>query len=181
MFTAKREYLRIRRNEYTYDICGTPFGSGFFISSWLIRSPKNILIALGTLLALMFGTFILWAILVSIFLAIPFPMIIRVAVIVFGIILYPVILLGTGVAIRQGIIPIEETILDIPVVGYFYTLIFQPLTYHRIDTMIAFHETMHSALMQAVDELTKEKGLVVLTESDRKPVLQIQSATHAAQ
>lgn len=182
VFTAKREYLRVRRNEYTYDICGAPFGTGFFISSWLIRSPKNLLIAFGTLLALLFGTFILWAIFFSIFLAIPLPTAIRVAGSIVGILMYPLIVIAVGIAIRQGIIPIEQTILDIPLFGYLYTLIFQPITYYRIDSMIVFHEMMHSVLMQAVEELTKEKGLFVLTESDRKPILKdVQPGLNAAQ
>jgi len=34
MFSAKREYLRISRNEYAYDIGAAPFGTGFFVSYW---------------------------------------------------------------------------------------------------------------------------------------------------
>jgi hypothetical protein len=33
--SAKREYLRVKRKEYTFDICGAPFGTGFFVSWWL--------------------------------------------------------------------------------------------------------------------------------------------------
>ena len=32
MFSSKREYLRITRNEYAYDISAAPFGTGFFVS-----------------------------------------------------------------------------------------------------------------------------------------------------
>jgi hypothetical protein len=35
LFSAKREYLRVKRNEYVFDICAAPFGKGFFISWWL--------------------------------------------------------------------------------------------------------------------------------------------------
>ena len=37
LLSAKREYLRVRRREYTFDICGAPFGTGFFISWWLVE------------------------------------------------------------------------------------------------------------------------------------------------
>jgi len=37
--SAKRLYLRVRRNEHTFDICGAPFGEGFFISWWLFAQP----------------------------------------------------------------------------------------------------------------------------------------------
>ena len=32
--SAKREYLRVRRKALVFDICGAPFGSGFFVSWW---------------------------------------------------------------------------------------------------------------------------------------------------
>src|SRR5579862_2651028 len=35
IFSASREYLRIRRGDLRYDICGAPFGNGFFVSSRL--------------------------------------------------------------------------------------------------------------------------------------------------
>jgi len=35
IFSAKREYLRVRRNEYVFDICAAPFGNSFFVSWWL--------------------------------------------------------------------------------------------------------------------------------------------------
>jgi len=34
MFSAQREYFRVQRNEYIYDICAAPFGKNFFISYW---------------------------------------------------------------------------------------------------------------------------------------------------
>lgn len=35
LFSAKREYLQVKRGEHVYHICAAPFGSGFFLSSWL--------------------------------------------------------------------------------------------------------------------------------------------------
>lgn len=40
VFSAKREYLRAKRREYVFDICGAPFGSGFFVSWWLGERPS---------------------------------------------------------------------------------------------------------------------------------------------
>jgi len=34
-FSAKREYLRVVRQEHIFDICAAPYGNGFFISWWL--------------------------------------------------------------------------------------------------------------------------------------------------
>ncbi|HHT9126697.1 MAG TPA: hypothetical protein ACFYD6_12925 [Candidatus Brocadiia bacterium] len=38
VFSAKREYLRVRRKEHIFDVCAAPFGSGFFFSWWLGES-----------------------------------------------------------------------------------------------------------------------------------------------
>jgi hypothetical protein len=171
IFTAKREYLRVRRNEFTYDFCAAPFGTGFFLSSWLIKTPKNLLLSLLVFVGLLFGANIIWTIVFVIFNALHLPTLLSIVGMLFVIILYPIILLAIGICIRESIIPVEEFILDLPVVGYLYTLIFRPLTYYRIDSMIMFHETLHNALMEAVDDLTKEKGILALTAEDRKPIL----------
>lgn len=41
ILSAKREYLQVRRKRHLFDICGAPFGNGFFVSWWLgtIESP----------------------------------------------------------------------------------------------------------------------------------------------
>jgi len=36
-FSAQREYLRVRRGEYHFDICGAPFANGSFVSWWLVQ------------------------------------------------------------------------------------------------------------------------------------------------
>ena len=38
VLSAKREYLRIKRKEHSFDICAAPFGTGFFVSWWLGQS-----------------------------------------------------------------------------------------------------------------------------------------------
>ena len=35
MFSAKREYLQVRRKEHVFLICAAPFGNVFFVSWWL--------------------------------------------------------------------------------------------------------------------------------------------------
>jgi hypothetical protein len=39
IFSARREYLRIRRKGLIFDICAAPFGTGFFVSWWLGPQP----------------------------------------------------------------------------------------------------------------------------------------------
>lgn len=37
LFSAKREYLRVRRKENYYDVCGASFGNSFFVSYWFFE------------------------------------------------------------------------------------------------------------------------------------------------
>lgn len=39
MFSMNREYLRITRNYFVFDICAAPFAKGFFVSWWLAKMP----------------------------------------------------------------------------------------------------------------------------------------------
>jgi hypothetical protein len=49
--TARREYLRIHyKNEFYFAICGAPFGTGFFVSWWLLQAPEGCLLSLLSLL-----------------------------------------------------------------------------------------------------------------------------------
>ena len=41
VFSANREYLRVTRKGLAFDICGAPFGNGFFVSWWLGDIPSG--------------------------------------------------------------------------------------------------------------------------------------------
>ena len=43
IFSSKREYLRVSRDEYIFDICAAPFGKDFFVSWWLGESLRSVL------------------------------------------------------------------------------------------------------------------------------------------
>ena len=60
LLSAKREYLRIKRKSFIFDICGAPFGTGFFVSWWLGEKPAGLV---GLLVSLPFiGWFFNWLI-----------------------------------------------------------------------------------------------------------------------
>lgn len=43
ILSDKRDYLRIRRETISYDLCVAPFGNTLFISSWLCKRPQGAL------------------------------------------------------------------------------------------------------------------------------------------
>jgi hypothetical protein len=44
LLSAKREYLRVYCNkDFYFAVCGAPFGTGFFVSWWLLQPPEGCL------------------------------------------------------------------------------------------------------------------------------------------
>lgn len=62
-------------------------------------------------------------------------------------------------------------VLMIPYLGVALMRVFRPLTYYRYDTILMFQESVRSAVLEVVDNITKAKGLRGLSELERKPIL----------
>lgn len=58
IFSAKREYLRVRRKNLVFDICASPFGTGFFFSWWLGELPSGFWALMSTIP--IFGWVTIW-------------------------------------------------------------------------------------------------------------------------
>lgn len=161
VLTAKREYLRVSRKGYTFDICAAPFGSGFFVSWWFAKVAAH-------------GLLHAFAAVVASFIA--FGLLMKVAGVFLGfflaLILIPGAFLAIGYGVRQGVLGIEEeTLLEIPVFGFLYAWIFRPFSYYRLDTERMFEAAVHAAVLEVIDELSKAKGIRALSELERKPIL----------
>jgi hypothetical protein len=166
--SAKRVYLRVSRENLNFDICAAPFGNGYFFSWWLARMPR-VLLDLGFLLAALVAAGLLTTLIKSgengeagclgclgIFLA---PI-----VFVGG-------LLGLGAIVRYGDAGLEPTVLSMPITGFLYQLVFRPVTYFNEDTAIIFRDTVHAAVLEALESLTAKQGLRALAPEERKPVV----------
>lgn len=159
LLSAKREYLRIKRRRLIFDICGAPYGTGFFVSWWLVEStPSPVGAILVSLFAFFFGL---------IFCIGAFGFF-------FGLLLFTIAMLVglalVAAAISQGA-EWADPVLEIPVVGLIIRSVFQPVTYYRIDTTIMFQQAIHASVLEAVDEMTQAKGLRPLSESERQPIM----------
>ncbi|MCX6168670.1 MAG: hypothetical protein NTX65_05000 [Ignavibacteriales bacterium] len=108
LFSAKREYLRVKWKSYIFDICAAPFGTGFFMSWWLGQIPS----------------------------------------------------------------PIMALVYMIPFIGPLMVRSFKPETYYQLDTTQMFQESIHLAVLEVLDQTTQASGLRLLTESERKPIMQ---------
>lgn len=161
ILSARREYLRVMRGRYMFDICGAPFGNGFFVSSWLAeaQSPFGPL-ALAAL--------ILYGLVGIAFSFKQFGFFLGLFVAAIGLPVVFWIFTRWMNTVREGW---DDPLVAMPFLGPLYERIFRPQTYYKIDTYLMFQAAVHAAVMEVVDGLTTAKGLRALSESDRKPVM----------
>jgi hypothetical protein len=166
--TAKREYLRIRRKRVAFDICSAPYGNGHFFSWWLAKiSPRyGLLIVLGVT----FAFFPVWLIAQAVFIKALGDACLGAFLIPLSFFLgIPIILLTLGAAAERGILIDEEWVLSVPIIGYLYLIVFNPLTYYRLDTAFMFRDSVRSAVNEVLNGMREEKGLRLLGEEELEP------------
>lgn len=160
LYSAWREYLRIDRGKHVFDLCGAPFGTGFFVSWWLGEAKPN---PLGPTLAALGVFFFTGFFFLKVFGAWP------------GFLFWFLALLamfwGIGMAMSQGEDPWVPYVLAIPGLGWLWEQLFHPTTYYRYDTALMFQEAVRAAVREVVDGLTQAQGLRVLSESEHKPIM----------
>lgn len=165
VLTAKREYLRVMRGRYMFDICAAPFGNGFFVSWWHAQAVSP-LGPLALALLMLYGlggiafSFKKFGFFLGFFVAIVgLPLL-------FWLFTRAMNWLREGR--REGW---DDALVAMPILGPVYERIFRPQTYYKIDTYLMFQSAVHAAVLEVVDQLTTAKGLRALAESERKPVM----------
>jgi hypothetical protein len=157
-FSGFREYFRIRRRREVFDVCGAPFGNGFFFSWWLAEVKPSM------------------PSLAKIVIVLVYLVLLGAAAEKFGFVRGPIIvivLLSILLAIgsHAGTADFDDLILVLPLIGPLYERFFRPITYYRIDTSQMFQKAVEQAVQEAVDQVTVGRGLRPLTEFERKPVM----------
>lgn len=180
VLSPDREYLRVSGDRHSFDMCAAPFGTGFFFSSWVTKKKARFVLlylisfavltlVIGQMLQL--ATNFVWRRSYGMGLGMLFGLLRLVAnPFVLIPLAFLVVLWLIAVAARAGNNGPEAAILTVPLVGWFYEKVFAPETYYRIDTMLMFQSAVHSAMMEAIDGQTTQKGVRGLTEDERKPV-----------
>lgn len=158
--TAKRDYLRLKRGLVVFDLCAAPYGTGYFVSWWLVQlGPKHpILYLLAFLLLVM---------------AVPGWLASNMGL--WGLVWYPVLvvlmLAGLVYLARSGVLGPEEHIIAIPVAGWVYRTFFKPLTYYSSDTALMFKESVGRAVAEHLSALLEEQGHAPLSEEAKRPTM----------
>ena len=170
--SARRQYLRIERRNVAFDICAAPFGTGFFFSWWLTRlgPAYPLLYILGFLLLLFLGAF---------FLMLPLILLVSLNQEGYAILIlffsFPVTLVFAAVGLaflaRKEVFGPEEQILEIPILGWIYDKVFNPITYYSLDTALMFQESIRHAVNDAINGTLSEQGVRALSEEQMKPTI----------
>ncbi len=66
----------------------------------------------------------------------------------------------------------EILVSKIPFVGGWLARKLYPVTYYKIDTASMFMTYAQTAVLKVVDDITKSQGSRILSESERKPILE---------
>lgn len=168
IFSSQRLYLQLRRERTVFEICGAPFGTGFFISSRLFdrrREPRFrdyvvlvivlvctvvVLSSLGLAVSLRWGW--IWGVIAG-----------------SGVI--AVIWTALRLAAAETFAWLDRILSHLPFVGAIYDHVFHPNTYYRHDTNNAYCQAVTSAVRRAIEEITGQKGLRPLTTEERRPMI----------
>lgn len=160
--SAKREYLRLKRERLTFDICAAPVGINYFFSYRFYAEP--VAVKAWEILAAMF---ILGALFVAS---------VRFVGLIFGPLL---LLIACGYlvwlmrnAIGAGLRDLDASLLKLPILGPIYEAYFRKDSYYRQDVRIAYCSIVSGIVKQEVARITGEKGVKLLREFTYSPVLQ---------
>ncbi len=174
ILSGEREYLRVTRGQYVIDICGAPFGKGYFFSWWLgTPRPSSLgstLVAYTVIFGLLFVSFFMA---VAIIAAFPNT---NVGFISFSCLaLWPAsvtilfVLIGAHLQRREP--PSTPYFLSVFIIGDLWQILFLPETYYRTDTRIMYQTAVHAAVMEVIDSMTKAQNLERITDDARKPIM----------
>ena len=161
LLSAKREYLRLKRERLLFDICAAPFGTSYFFSFRAVELPIGmnplsvILVAFGVML-----TYVLLVALVGYILGF---------VVLVALLAANIWFLRNAVAL--GFKDLDAALLNTPVVAPLYEMFFRKETYYREDTRLMYLSTVDYITKALVDEVTAAKGIKLVRRFERGPIL----------
>lgn len=145
--SARRRYLRIRRERLIFDVCSAPFGTSWFFSCRYGEIPVRLrLWEIAAMAAATAGLVLLHA---AVFgrVAGPVLFLLNVAAVLF---------LANGL-LASGLYGLDAVLLKLPVLGKFYERFMRGDSYFRDDSRQMYREAVDSLVRQAVEEAAGAK------------------------
>jgi hypothetical protein len=159
ILSAKRDYLRMRRERLTFDLCSAPFGTSWFFSYRFGEIPAPLpILQLGFVLALTAGLGLGY---VSLFGPVWGGAVIGMTVLGFGLILRN--------ALTLGLTDFDAWLLAVPVFGRVYEILFRKATFFRQDTRFMYAEMLERVIQEKIREVTAAEGIERVEFMESKP------------
>ncbi|MHB8736187.1 MAG: hypothetical protein ACYC6M_12875 [Terriglobales bacterium] len=160
-FSAERLYLQFRRERLVFEICGFPFGTGFFASSRLFDRRKK-----PTWLdyVILLGVLGLWGLPITYQWGWRWSVIATTGVVA-------LVWSLMRLAQLETMAWLDRVLSGIPILGLLHDKLFHPDTFYRQDTNNAYRGAVNLAVREAVNEMRSSKGLTPLTDEQWRPVM----------
>ncbi len=159
LLSSRRDYLRMRRERLTFDLCSAPFGTSWFFSYRFCEIPAPFpILQLVFVLALTAGLGLGYVLLFG-------P--------VWGGIVIGMTVLGFGLILRNaltlGLKDFDAWLLAVPVFGRVYEILFRKETFFRQDTRFMYAEMLERVIQEKIREVTAAEGIERVEFMEAKP------------
>ena len=160
LLSDNREYLRMKRERLTFDVCAAPVGINYFFSyrfyvEQVRIEPWQIAVLLIALWFLLEGSVRF----LGLFLG---PMLLLMGLVFLGWMMRN--------AIGLGLRDLDTTFLKLPILGPIYERYFRKDSYYRQDLRIAYCSIVSGIVKGSVESMTGAKGIKLLKEFRYSPV-----------
>ncbi|MFO1486417.1 MAG: hypothetical protein U1F71_23845 [Verrucomicrobiaceae bacterium] len=157
--SSKRDYLRMRRERLTFDLCSAPFGTSWFFSYRFCEIPAPLplwqfLLVVALLAGITVGYLALFGTL-------------------WGGIIVGMTILGFILLLRNtltlGLEDFDAWLLTVPVFGRLYEVCLRKETFFRQDTRLMYAEMLERIIQTKIKEVTAAEGIDKIEFMEARP------------
>lgn len=166
LLSERRIYLRMLRERLVFDVCASPFGTGFFFSCRTSEIPVKMGLFEVLIALVVAGILVVLFLVALVFLNFLFLLLLPFIAISIGIGIY---CLRNAVAL--GLQDLDASLTRIPVIGKLYEKFLRRETYHRIDSRLCYLEAVPGIVKKLAEDTTAAKGVKLVRQYEIAPVL----------
>src|ERR1700722_6865695 len=153
VLSAERQYLRLMRERWVFDICAAPFGTGYLFSYRFTEipikiNPLTVILMIGLAAAIPVEGFN------------AFRAYYGFTESLLGILTFLLLAsISYGFCVTQGLLDPDTMLLQIPGIGPLYDRYFRQHTYYREDTRLMYLATVPAIVKMLTEKVTVAEGV----------------------